>query len=182
MNVKQIPNVISILRLMLVPGFALVLLEQQFDSALALFLLMGVSDGLDGFLARRLHAESALGEVLDPLADKIMLMTGFILLGHLELLPTWLVVLAVGRDVLVSGGALLLRLYRPEMSLQAAPIGKANTFFEISLLLCVMLSQLLDIPQSLFDVLYVLAALLIVSSGLWYLFQWTRVQGPETPG
>ena len=171
---QQLPNLLSILRLLFVPWFALVLLEGQFDTALALFLLMGLSDGLDGYLARRLQAQSALGKALDPLADKVMLVTGFVLLGHLGLLPAWLVVLAVGRDMLVTGGVLLLYLFRPEIALQAAWAGKLNTFMQIALLLCVMLGQIAAFPPLLFELLHVLVAALAVFSGAWYLMQWGR--------
>ena len=173
--VQQLPNLISILRLLLVPWFALVLLEQRFDAALALFLLMGVSDGLDGYLARRLGAASPLGAALDPLADKVMLMSAFVLLGHLELLPAWLVVLAVGRDVLTVGGALLLYLFRPGGMVRAAPIGKINTFLQIVLVLAVLTQQLLPLaPLELAQAALVAGtAATAVASGLWYAVVWS---------
>ena len=173
--VQQLPNLISILRLLLVPWFALVLLEQRFDAALALFLLMGLSDGLDGYLARELRASSSLGAALDPLADKVMLVSAFVLLGHLELLPAWLVVLAVGRDVLIVGGALLLYLFRPGSMVRPAPIGKLNTFLQIVLALTVLVRQLLPLPllEPLQAVLVAAAAVSAVASGLWYAAIWS---------
>ena len=173
--VQQLPNLISILRLLLVPWFALVLLEQRFDAALALFLLMGVSDGLDGYLARRLGAASSLGAALDPLADKVMLVSAFVLLGHLELLPAWLVVLAVGRDVLIVGGALLLYLFRPGGMVRTAPIGKVNTFLQIVLALTVLVRQLLPLPplEPVQAALVAGTAVSAVASGLWYAVVWS---------
>lgn len=173
--VQQLPNLISILRLLLVPWFALVLLEQRFDAALALFLLMGLSDGLDGYLARGLDASSALGAALDPLADKVMLVSAFVLLGHLELLPAWLVVLAVGRDVLIVGGALLLYLFRPGSMVRPAPIGKVNTFLQIVLALTVLVRQLLPLPllEPAQAALVAGTAVTVVASGLWYAVVWS---------
>ena len=173
--VQQLPNLISILRLLLVPWFALVLLEQRFDAALALFLLMGLSDGLDGYLARELRASSSLGAVLDPLADKVMLVSAFVLLGHLELLPAWLVVLAVGRDVLIVGGALLLYLFRPGGMVRTAPIGKVNTFLQIVLALTVLVRQLLPLPllEPVQAALVAGTAVSAVASGLWYAVVWS---------
>lgn len=173
--VQQLPNLISVLRLLLVPGFALVLLEQRFDAALALFLLMGLSDGLDGYLARRLDAASSLGAALDPLADKVMLMSAFVLLGHLELLPAWLVVLAVGRDVLIVGGALLLYLFRPGGMVRTAAVGKVNTFLQIVLVLAVLAQQLLPWPPLALAqaALVAGAAVTAVASGLWYALVWS---------
>ena len=173
--VQQLPNLISILRLLLVPWFALVLLEQRFDAALGLFLLMGVSDGLDGYLARRLGAASPLGAALDPLADKVMLVSAFVLLGHLELLPAWLVVLAVGRDVLIIGGALLLYLFRPGGMVRTAPVGKINTFLQIVLVLTVLVQSLLPLPllQLAQAALVAGTAVTAVASGLWYAVIWS---------
>ena len=173
--VQQLPNLISILRLLLVPWFALVLLEQRFAAALALFLLMALSDGLDGYLARGLGASSPLGAALDPLADKVMLVSAFVLLGHLELLPAWLVVLAVGRDVLIIGGALLLYLFRPDSMVRPAAIGKVNTFLQIVLALTVLVRQLLPLPllEPAQAVLVAGTAATVVASGLWYAAVWS---------
>ena len=170
--IQHIPNLISVLRLLLVPWFAMLLLERQFDLALVLFVLMGISDALDGFLARYLKASSALGAGLDPLADKVMLVAAFVMLGHLELLPLWLVTLVVGRDVLVVGGTLLNYLLHPGQKTTVLKVGKINTFVQIVTVFLFMGNQLVMLPPLMLDVLLwgTVAATLV--SGVGYILVW----------
>ena len=173
--VQHIPNLISVLRLLLVPWFAMLLLERQFDLALILFIVMGISDALDGFLARYLKATSALGAGLDPLADKVMLIAAFVMLGHLELLPLWLVTLVVGRDVLVVGGTLLNYLLHPGQKTAVLKVGKVNTFIQIITVFCLMGNQIVVLPFPVLDVLLwgTVAATLV--SGIGYMLVWGGV-------
>ncbi len=170
--VQHIPNLISVLRLLLVPAFAMLLLEQQFGLALILFIVMGVSDAMDGFLARRLNATSALGAGLDPLADKVMLIAAFVMLGHLELLPLWLVMLVVGRDVLVVGGTLLNYLLHPGRKTAVLKVGKINTFIQIVTVFSFMGNQLVMLPPPVLDVLLWATVTATVVSGIGYMLVW----------
>ncbi len=171
---SQIPNLISVARLLLVPWFALLLLAQEFDWALALFALMGVLDLLDGYLARKLNATSALGALLDPLADKAMLMTSFAILGYVGLLPLWLVVLAVSRDVMCVGGVLLQHLFYGSRRLKILAIGKFNIFLQVVLVLAVLGQPRLELPMAFqIGLLWIVTATTVVS-GLWYAVDWLR--------
>lgn len=172
---SQIPNLISVARLLLVPWFALLLLAQQFDGALALFALMGILDLLDGYLARKLNASSALGALLDPLADKAMLMTSFAILGYIGLLPMWLVVLAISRDVMCVGGVLLQHLFYGSRRLRILAIGKFNIFLQIALVLAVLSHPWLELPIEFQVGLLWGVATTTVVSGLWYALDWLRV-------
>ena len=138
MRLRDIPNIISLARLLVVIPVVFLLLEHAFGWALVLFALAGVSDGLDGYLAKRFGWRSRLGGILDPLADKVLLVACFLVLGTLSLIPVWLVVAAVFRDLLITGGALLYN-YRIE-ELEAAPIAasKINTVLQILLVVLVM--------------------------------------------
>lgn len=169
---QHIPNLISVLRLLLVPWFAMLLLEQRFDLALILFILMGVSDALDGFLARYLKATSALGAGLDPLADKVMLIAAFVMLGHLQLLPVWLVTLVVGRDVLVIGGTLMNYLLHPGLKTAVLKAGKINTFIQIVMVFCFMGNQLVTLPPMLLDTLLWATVVAALVSGIGYVLVW----------
>lgn len=171
--IQHIPNLISVLRLLLVPWFAMLLLEQQFGLALILFIVMGVSDALDGFLARYLNASSALGAGLDPLADKVMLVAAFVMLGHLELLPVWLVTLVVGRDVLVVGGTLMNYLLHPGQKTTVLKVGKINTFVQIVTVLAFMGGQLIVLPPVLLAVLLWATVLVTLVSGIGYILVWS---------
>lgn len=106
MNWSQLPNLISILRIILVVPVILALLKADFVLALVLFAVAGFSDALDGFLAKHYHWQSRLGSILDPLADKLLLVVTFATLTWLGFLPSWLLWLVLGRDVLIVVGAL----------------------------------------------------------------------------
>ena len=93
-----VPNLITTLRIILAPIFIIYLINDQFLSALIVFLLCGISDGLDGFVARVLNQKSTIGSFLDPLADKIILVAAFIVLGVRGFLPSWLVVMVIARE------------------------------------------------------------------------------------
>ncbi len=173
--VAQIPNLLSALRLLLVPWFAMLLLERQFDLALLLFALMGISDGLDGYLARRFNAISQFGARIDPLADKVLLIASFVILGHINLLEAWLVLLVVGRDVLIVGGALAGHLFFPARELTVLKIGKLNTFAQIVLVLLVLLGQLWPLPMLWLEGMIWGVVVTTVASALWYGQAWIRV-------
>jgi cardiolipin synthase len=138
MQLRDLPNLISLLRLLAVIPVVFLLLEHRHGWALVLFAIAGISDGLDGFLAKRYGWRSRLGGILDPLADKVLLVACFLVLGTLSLIPVWLVVAAVFRDLLITGGALLYN-YRVE-ELDAAPIvaSKVNTLLQILLVVLVI--------------------------------------------
>lgn len=170
--IQHIPNLISVLRLLLVPWFAMLLLEQQFGLALILFIVMGISDALDGFLARYLKASSTLGAGLDPLADKVMLVAAFVIMGHLQLLPIWLVGLVVGRDVMVVGGVLLNYLLHPEQKTTVMKVGKINTFIQIVVVFAFVGNKLTALPLILLDALLWVTVIATLVSGIGYILVW----------
>src|SRR5690606_16906862 len=102
-----LPNFITIARFIMVPMVILAMMKDQMLAAFLLFMLAGISDGLDGFIARQFNQKSELGSWLDPLADKFLLVSVFIMLGWLEVLPIWLVIFAVSRDGLIVGAVVL---------------------------------------------------------------------------
>jgi cardiolipin synthase len=121
------------------PVLAYFLLQSRFQEALGLALLAGLTDWLDGFLARKLHVSGKMGVVLDPIADKTLLVTLFLTLGYIRLVPRWVVALVIGRDVMIVVGALLLRAFRHVRQFVPSPLGKVSTFFQIVLVLLVLL-------------------------------------------
>ncbi|HXP64198.1 MAG TPA: CDP-alcohol phosphatidyltransferase family protein, partial [Steroidobacteraceae bacterium] len=107
---RHIPNIISVIRILLVLPIAIALFQGRLALAVALFALAAVSDAADGYLAKRCGWQSELGAILDPIADKLLLATIFITLGLLKLVPLWLMVAAVARDVIIVAGAVAYRL------------------------------------------------------------------------
>lgn len=173
MNWSQLPNLISLLRIILVVPVVWALLETDFVTALVLFAVAGFSDALDGFLAKHFHWESRLGSILDPLADKLLLVASFASLTWLGLLPCWLLWLVLGRDVLIVAGALAYHFIVGKFELLPLWSSKINTALQITLVLFVIFQQ-----QGLFDAQYLITIVVwlvvasIVISGGQYLIVW----------
>jgi cardiolipin synthase len=173
--VRDLPNYISLFRLLLTIPTVHFLLEGRFFEALLLFFLAGISDGLDGFLAKRFGWQSSLGGLLDPLADKALLLSSLLVLVALAKVPGWLVALAVLRDMVIVSGALVYH-YRIEQ-LNAKPIwsSKLNTLLQILLVLAVIAREAgLPMPGWLVDSLIWSTLLSILWSGVRYVWLWTR--------
>ena len=132
---RALPHLITLFRLACSPVVAWLLLESQFRAALALILLAGVSDWLDGWAARQLHASGQVGVVLDPLADKGLLVTLFVVLAIMRLIPLWMFALVIGRDLVIVVGAILVRTLRGVKKFLPTMVGKVSTFFQIVLVL-----------------------------------------------
>jgi cardiolipin synthase len=174
-KLRDIPNVISFARVLLTIPVVLALLEREFAWALVLFAVAGLSDGLDGFLAKHYGWQSRLGGLLDPLADKSLLVASFLVLGAIGLIPVWLVVAAVCRDLVIVGGALYYH-YRVE-EVEGAPIltSKLNTLLQILLVILVVTDAgPLPLPGALIEALTWATLATVVASGLQYVWVWSR--------
>lgn len=176
MNSCHIPNLITLLRLVLVAPIAWALLGAQFELALALFFVAGVSDGLDGFLAKRYGWSSRLGALLDPLADKALLIACYAALAWIELLPVWLLALVVARDVVIVVGATVYNFRIRRLEAEPTLISKLNTVLQIVLVLLVIVRQLLPdwVQTDWLQLLIYLVTVSIVWSGLDYVVTWGR--------
>ncbi len=170
----QLPNAITVLRILLTLPFAWALLSAEFGLALALFIIAGISDGLDGWLAKHFHWQSRFGAIADPLADKLLLLAGFSALSWLGQLPFWLWALVLGRDLLIVGGALVYhRLFGP-YEMQPSLLSKLNTLLQI-LLVAALLLRLAGfaLPQAAADILLALVVLTTLASGADYVWRWS---------
>jgi cardiolipin synthase len=141
-----LPNFISLLRLAAAPLVAWLLYSGRFRSALLILLAAGLTDWLDGYAARKLGAKDRLGIILDPLADKVLIVVVFVAMGLLDLIPFWLFVLAVTRDIVIVTGAYLLRLLRNRREFVPSLLGKVSTFFQIILALLALLNAAFPDP------------------------------------
>jgi cardiolipin synthase len=181
--VRHIPNLICLLRMALVWPVAAALREGNNALALGLFVIAAVSDGLDGYLAKRFGWTSQLGKVLDPLADKLLLVTVFITASWLGLVPWWLAAAAIARDVMIGLGALIFRLWFGPLKGRPTIISKINTLFQLGYLVAVMLVAAFGVmPQDMVDALAYITFVTTVLSGLDYLYQFTRRAWDLPPG
>ncbi len=172
---KDLPNLISIARIILVGPIAYLLLEQRFSEALILFLVAGISDGLDGYLAKRFNWHSRLGSILDPLADKILLVTSFICLVWVDIIPLWLMVMVFSRDLIIVLGAAAFHLFVGRFEMAPTWISKVNTALQIVLVLALVLSNgLYVLPAGLLTGLVYAVSLTTLFSGLGYVRTWGR--------
>lgn len=172
---SDIPNIISILRLIAVIPVVYLLVVHEFGWALVLFAAAGISDGLDGFLAKHYGWQSRLGGLLDPLADKTLLVCCFLVLGAHDLIPLWLALAVIFRDLLIVSGALLYNYRIAEV--EAAPIlmSKINTALQILLVVLVILNAgWLPLPEGLITTLIWGCLFTVVVSGAQYVWIWSR--------
>jgi cardiolipin synthase len=175
MKPRDIPNLISFLRILLTIPVVWLLIEQRFSAALILFAVAGFSDGLDGFLAKRFSWRSRLGGLLDPLADKALLMSSFLVLGVLGLIPLWLVLLVIFRDLLIVGGALYYHFSIEDLQAQPSMISKLNTLLQIMLVLLVVTDAgPYPLPLSLMGLLIWSTLATTLASGVDYVWVWSR--------
>lgn len=136
-----IPNLLTLARIGLVPWLVVLLQEGQYGWSLAVFVIAGVSDALDGFIAKRFNAATQLGAILDPLADKALLVSAYVMLSVMQVIPFWLMVVVVFRDIIIVGGYLVMVLFFGAVKMQPLKISKLNTFTQIAYIV-VMLATL----------------------------------------
>ena len=175
---RSVPNVVTGLRLIAVPVVVVLMLSNSLATAFWVIVAAGISDGLDGYLAKRLDAVTRLGTYLDPLADKALLIALFVCLATLDLLPGWLVCLMILRDILIVGGVLLSRVTALSILIEPTTISKLNTFLQIFLGMWVLGQAVLgaDVPY-VAGSLILLVALTTLASGTLYLCRWTAGYG-----
>ena len=171
---RLLPNCISLLRIFAVPLTVYLLLSQQMTAAFWLIIVAGVSDGLDGYLAKRLNAVTLIGTYLDPLADKTMLIAVCLCLAHLGYLPCWIIALAILRDLLILGGVFLSNVLELELSVDPILISKLNTVLQIIMVAFALGREAMgwDLLQVMSALVYLVAVTTIVSGTL-YLARWT---------
>ncbi|MCB1452873.1 MAG: CDP-alcohol phosphatidyltransferase family protein [Rhizobiaceae bacterium] len=170
-----IPNFITLLRFLLVPAIVYAMLEGAMGWALAGFLIAGVSDGVDGFIARQFDQRSELGAYLDPIADKLLLVSVFVVLGLMSELPLWLVIAAVSRDLLIVGGVVLSSLLYHPVEMKPLMVSKANTAVQIVLAAAVLFELALETAfGGVRGWLVILSGGLTGASAAAYLVAWLR--------
>jgi cardiolipin synthase (CMP-forming) len=173
MNASQLPNLITLSRLALAPAFVLVLNDANYVAAFLLFVIAGLSDGLDGLIAKRFHYESRLGAILDPAADKILLVSAYVMLTVLGHVPVWLVIVVAFRDLLIVGGYLLYTSMYGPVHMRPSSLSKLNTFMQIALVVAVLLEQATNshYPLAIRGLVYAVFVT-TVASGAHYLWAW----------
>ncbi len=167
----NIPNSLTIFRILLVPVFVGLLLYEHYDIALITLLIAALTDILDGMIARMTNQRTRLGEYLDPLADKLLLMSAIITLSVLHVIPVWAVIVVVSRDAILLTGTLVAHLTETDIDISPTALGKATTFAQICYVVATLLSVTGRVPVALVEPFLWVMVVLTVGSGSHYLFR-----------
>jgi cardiolipin synthase (CMP-forming) len=170
---RHLPNAISTLRVLLVGPIGWLLMHRNWSPALMLVAVAGVSDGVDGFLARHFGWQSRIGGILDAVADKLLLVSCFVILAWLGEVPLWLASIVCGRDAVIATGAVFWRLLIGRIDPQPSLLSKTCTLMQIVYLLSVLLA-LIHWPVPPAELFAWPVAILCVASGVDYVIRWSR--------
>lgn len=165
-----IPNLLTLGRILLTPLLAWLLVRKSMSAAFFVFLIAGLTDALDGLLARVLNQKSRLGSHIDPLADKFLLVTSFILLWNIGEIPFWLIVITVGRDLLILCGFFILILFRVQFEIKPLASSKLTTFFQLGTIFVLLGKPILELSGWVYSALFFTTAGFSILSGTRYLF------------
>jgi len=170
----NIPNTLTVLRIIFVPVIVILLMQGEFFKALLLFTISGITDGLDGFLARILHQQTELGAYLDPIADKALMVSCFITLSVKHVIPGWLSVIVVSRDCIILVGIAVLAIMSISFQIRPTMISKMTMFFQLLTIFAVLAIHTLAMAAEAAMILmglYIVTSLLTIASGLNYIFK-----------
>lgn len=171
----NIPNFLSMLRIVSIPLLIILLSYDEHAGAFTVFICAALSDGLDGFIARRFKQKTKVGAYLDPIADKLLLNSSFIAFALMGLIPKWLTILVVSRDVIISMGILILQLVSVQIAIKPSILSKCTTVFQLATIGSRLLLDILGRHFDALPYLYWATGILTVASGLQYIVLGLRI-------
>lgn len=173
-----LPNFITLVRMAMVPFFVLAVNDQDFRLALGIFVLAGLTDLLDGWLARKLGASSVIGAYLDPMADKLLLTAAYIVLaipqGQAVVIPLWLAILTLFRDFLIMLVAVVLYVVEDIQRFPPSILGKITTFMHVATIAVVLLANVVVVSPLMLDGFFYTSFVFVVISGFNYIYRASR--------
>ena len=181
----NVPNILTLIRILSIPAFLILLTSGHPGFALVVFVAGGITDALDGAIARLTDTKTELGAILDPLADKLLLLSSFCVLALMELVPNWLTVLVIFRDVFLLAGYLFLFVFTGEwIEVRPSVLGKMTTFFQLASVTVVLISVSWPeaVPTGIRTGLFLTAGIATGLSGLQYMgrgLRWLNVRDAE---
>ncbi|HEV2705829.1 MAG TPA: CDP-alcohol phosphatidyltransferase family protein [Pyrinomonadaceae bacterium] len=187
-RIVTLPNILTVVRMGLIPVFVTALYYQRFEWALAIFIFAGLTDGIDGFLARRFDQKSQLGTILDPIADKLLLVTSFITLSldsivargnHLPV-PFWVTAAVISRDVFIVVGSAAINVVTGFRGFRPSMLGKINTVVQIGAIVVILvMARLPAVRGYVLPTVYAIVFLFAVISGIHYVFWAAKLMNDE---
>ena len=171
----NIPNIITLGRILAVPFIVWAIASNQMEIAFAIFIIAGVSDAVDGFLAKRFNMSSELGALLDPVADKALLVSIYMALGIWGAIPRWIVILVVSRDIMIVGAVIVSWLYGKPIPMKPLMVSKLNTVAQVAFAALILASLGFGFDSAPYDlVLMALVTIFTLLSVSFYLVEWAR--------
>lgn len=186
-NILTVPNLLTFLRMALIPAFAILLFYNHSAYALLIFFVAGVSDGVDGFVARRFNQQSELGTILDPIADKLLMTTAFVILTlpkafeptrHLPV-PFWVTASVIGRDVLITASAIAIFIITDFRGFKPSWLGKLSTLVQVSAVILILLAAIFPQFNFYLPTVYTSVVAVAVFSGVHYIFHVARLMNED---
>jgi cardiolipin synthase len=179
-SVLTIANLLTVLRLILIPVFVMTIFYQHFELALVVFFVAAITDGFDGFAARALNQKTELGATLDPMADKLLLVAAFVVLSLPRFtitppIPFWLTAAAISRDVFIVLGALVINMTTGFSQFRPSMPGKINTFVQLAMIVYFLVANAFHFLTTWLPLAYYLTFGMAVFSGLHYIFHANRL-------
>jgi cardiolipin synthase len=170
-----VPNLLTIIRILLTPLLVILLLNGRPKEALIVFVAAGITDGLDGLIARLYRQKSRLGAFLDPMADKFLLVTTYVILAYQRLIPNWLAVIVLSRDVFIVVGVIMLHMQNLEVEMRPTVPSKLTTFTQIITAIVAMAIRPASPHPLVGSVLVYITACLTIFSWLQYMAKGLRL-------
>jgi cardiolipin synthase len=167
----NIPNLLTLCRILLTPVLVILLIRQEYGSAVLVFTAAGVSDALDGAIARLMKQKTRTGAILDPIADKLLLASSFITLAILGLIPEWLAVIVISRDVIILFGVLILFLFHGGVEIHPTVLSKFTTLVQLATIFLVLVHRAAGWDGRLLALAFAATGLFTMASGLHYMYK-----------
>src|ERR1043165_6691419 len=189
-RIVTVPNLLTVFRMVLIPVFVSLLFYQRFLLALAIFIVAGVTDGLDGLLARRFDQKTSLGTILDPIADKLMMVTSFVVLSmrsvfpqpvpsHLPI-PFWVTIAVISRDVFILVGAAAINIVTGFRGFRPSMLGKINTTVQILAIMAILIALIFPAGSGYYlPTIYTTVFAFAIISGTHYVYFASRLLNEE---
>ncbi len=175
----NLPNLLTLIRIILTPLLVILLIDGKFVEALIVFTIAGITDGLDGLIARWMRQKTRIGAILDPIADKLLLTSAYVTLAIIGFLPGWLAVTVISRDVIIVFGVLILFLFQGGVEIHPSVLGKITTVAQLGTIFMVLVDHNLGLFCKILPFLYIATALITVISGLHYMYLGAQLLGPD---
>jgi cardiolipin synthase len=183
-SVLTVANLLTVLRLILIPVFVVAAHDKKFDWALGVFVVAAVTDGLDGLVARAFNQKTPLGAILDPMADKLLLVTAFVVLTMQSFtktppIPFWLTATVISRDVFIVLGALVINMTTGFSNFRPSVPGKLNTFVQITMIVFFLAANAFDLFTRFLPLAFYVTLAMTIFSGLHYVWHANRLMNEQ---